>query len=259
MNGIFKQIITKNELWFLSRFFAPGIIFGFTDPLKDVDSDQITLFEKDIKESLMKKKLFGEVSGSKVQIDEMLGGMVYSCVNADLIVQVRDVVKDQIHYLYLMQDWLLSVDYKEEVEFCLYQNKEVLFDELFGKTSVAQKGKMDFLIPVLELDMGLSLLKEEDEVSLSKLFANQQKELNFDLSWFLNAYAHADLHYVFNSICKNQDTRKISNSKVGVVKIEDVLFWFEKVNASENEVAHLKFDEINADELKTKFEEMIRL
>lgn len=122
--GKFSITLSEPELWIVASQCGQGVIYGMND------SSEETLSETSLEVALKSLKDAGAIwtgpDGEEV-IDELVLGMVYSCIHSHDMLIIQNGSVDKSVYLHFLPDWNLSFTKVPEGYLLIYyQNREAL-------------------------------------------------------------------------------------------------------------------------------------
>lgn len=122
--GRFSITLSKPELWLLASQCGQGIIYG----LEDASEDTMSEASLDLAlQSLKDAGVYWTGTDGQDYLDELILGMVYSCLHSRDMLRIHDGDASKDVYLHFLPDWNLSFT-KTSDGYLLtyYQNRDVL-------------------------------------------------------------------------------------------------------------------------------------
>lgn len=254
--------LSLQELWFLAHFFAPGAIFGVENPTNGLSEDQAQALEQKTLQQLEKSGVLVKDNANQYQIDEMIGGMVYSCIHSDVMMAITDQISGKQQFFHFLPQWQLSLTKEDNsYELCIYRNRADIFTSLFPNLPAQVDnpyGEQKFTIPERELELAVSLMDSEKHSQAIQVMKDNLQESALNAAAFLKACIDPDQHLFFDLYYSRNDPQKLHQRRNGLLQLDQTLFWFVRDYTGEEELPILTFVAIDATEAANRFNIMLK-
>ena len=250
------------ELWYLSRFFAPGLIFGISDPFENLDAEKVQMFEEEIKQNLLKEGILRASGTNQYLIDEMIGGMVYSCIHSKDMLVVKDQIYGQVVYYHFLPQWQLALSNTgDECLLTLFKDRSDLFEHavnpgMLENTSVGYK-ESEFTVGERDLELAMSLYENGKHVQAGQILLDNGIHLEMDLDDFFQNYLSPQKAYIFDNYYSRDDSTRINQRRYLLLQLGHSLFWVTRDFAGETAKPILRFQPIHPGEARERFLKML--
>ncbi len=252
--------ISSSELWYLTQFFGPGWIFGVDNPTEGLSQEEKLQFEEKAQTTLSKEGLLLLTGGNQIQIDEMLGGMVYSLLHSKDMLIVRNARSDAEQFFHFLPQWQLELcRIDEEYELTLFKNRKDLFQHVLFSNEIKTEafnvnGK--FRISARDLEMAAYQFESGKEILARELFTNGFGSLPpFDQ--FLEGYLSPEFHLIFDMLYDRNDKKHIHSARNEIMQMNGTLYWVSHDEAGEEATEMMNFTSISPSQAEKRFFNMI--
>lgn len=253
-------ILSSSELWYLAQAFGPGWIFGIDDPTEDLSDEEKVEFEKKAQTMLSKEGLLLPAGGNQLQIDEMLGGMVYSLLHSKDMLIVRNPMTNREQFFHFLPQWQLELcKIGEEYELTLFKNRKDLFQHvLFSNEITAEAFNVNgkFSIGARDLEMAGFLYESGKVPMANEIFSHGHGALP-PVDQFLPGYLTPDFHLIFDMLCDRNDEKRIHSSRNEIMQMNGTLYWVSHNKVEEEAVEMMNFSSITPSQAEKRFNNMI--
>lgn len=252
--------LSSQQLWCLTKLFGPGLIFGIENPYEDLSGEEIEVNESQALVDLEKGGLIKLLNANQIQVDEMLGGMVYSSIHSDdlLVVKKPDGKADRFYHF--LPQWQLEL-YKsgDEYSLTLFKDRSYLFSHIIAIYNLELKGKSEgekFSIGARDLEMAAFLFESGKEQSALKIIEEKPSDIP-RASEFLKAYIKPDFHLIFDMLYEKNDEKRIHTVKNELLQLNGSLYWVSHDVAWEGMLETLNFTPLDMEKAERRFNMML--
>jgi hypothetical protein len=252
--------LTKAEMWFLTRHFGPGWIFGFTDPSIELSSEEINALESRAFHSLEKEDVIRRDQTGQIEVDEMIGAMIYSCINPNDVLIISSPENEAKQIFNFLPNWQLELSKSNEnYVMTLYDSREDILPAILDSNSVTLKsfeGSLSFLFNEKELEMSLFLYKSGKIEKAKEILTDLNSQPSNPLE-FLEYYSSPDFHFIFDIIYDQNKSEKTHSVRNELIQTEMGLFWGVYNEIPDVGKRLLKFTPLNPESVKSRFLRML--
>lgn len=220
--------LTPEELYYLANLFGPGWVFGLEKRSDTLDEEKIKKSAEVAFKSLSKEGLVKRSENNQIQIDEILSGMVYSCIHSNHVLVVKDMKSQKERFFHFLPDWQLEfVFLNDNYELTLFKERADLFRHLcyvYNLNPVPNGEGLKFSINADDLELSSFLL----ENGKSKKAAEILKEIYPDFpdpERFLIEYNESKQDLRFDLILDRGNEGKIRTKTRRLVEIGGIYYW----------------------------------
>jgi hypothetical protein len=253
--------LSHMELWYLASLFGPGWIFGIENPIKGLSEVDVRKRESEIISCLSEEGLISiQSEGKQIQIDEMLGAMVYSCIHSQHILVVKNATNQEERFFHFLPDWQLEfVREDDDYKLTLFKERTSLFDYListFGKRVDQHMKNVPFSIGAKDLEVASYLFRIGKDDKAAQIFTEHNTEF-CDPKSFLKGYSETQNDLRFNMIFNRDDQENIKTKTCRLTEINQTLYWIVHDTEAEEMREILSFTQVNVDRARTFFNQML--
>ncbi len=252
--------LSTPELWYLAQAFGPGWIFGIEDPTEGLSEDEKAQFEEKAQTALSKESLLVPTNGNQIQIDEMLGGMVYSLLHSKDMLIVRNPLNTSEQFFHFLPQWQMELcKVGEDYELTLFKSRKDLFQHILFSHAIEMKafnvgGR--FSIGTKDLEMAAYQFESGNENTAKTIFDDGFGDLpNSD--WFLDRYNAPDFHLLFDMVYERNDEKHIHSTRNEIIQLNGTLYWVSHDEAGEEAVEMMNFTSITPSQAEERFNNML--
>ena len=252
--------LSSSELWYLAQAFGPGWIFGIDDPTEGFSDEEKRQFEEKAQTALSKEGLLVPTGGNQIQIDEMLGGMVYSLLHSKDMLIVRNARSDAEQFFHFLPQWQLELcRIDEEYELILFKNRKDLFQHVLFSNEIKTEafnvnGK--FSISARDLEMAAYQFESGKEILARELFTNGFGSLP-PFGQFLEGYLSPEFHLIFDLLYDRNDKKHIHSARNEIMQMNGTLYWVSHDEAGEEVTEMMNFTSISLSQAEKRFNNML--
>ena len=259
-NSFLSLILGNYELWYLAQAFGPGWIFGIDDPTEGLSKEEKLQFEEQAQSSLTKEGLLLPAGGNRVQIDEMLGGMVYSLLHSKDLLIVRNAINNTEQFFHFLPQWQMELcRVGEEYELTLFKNRKDLYKHiLFSNEIKTEAFNVDgkFSIGIRDLEMAGFLYESGKESLANEIFSQGFGAMPL-VTQFLPGYLTPDFHLIFDMLCDRNDEKRIHSTRNEIMQMNGTLYWISHDEVGEEAIEMMNFSSITPSQAEKRFNKMI--
>jgi len=252
--------LSPQQLWCLTKLFGPGWIYGIDNPYEDLSEEEIAVIERQVLLDLEKEGLINLENANQIRVDEMLGGMVYSCIYSDDLLVLKTPGGKVDRFYHFLPQWQLelfrSVD---EYSLTLFKDRSDLFSHIIDTYDVELNGKnkgKKFSIGTRNLEMAAFLFESGKDQNAEKIFKENPGDIP-PVSEFLKAYLNPDFHLIFDMLYEKNDEKRIHTAKNELLQLDGDLYWVSHDLAGEGTVEILSFMPLHPEEAERRFNMML--
>jgi hypothetical protein len=251
--------LRPNELWFLSRLFAPGWVFGMEGPSENHSENELAEMEQNAYQTLFDEGLITK-KGNQIQIDEFLGGMVYSCIHAKDLLIVNDMLNSKEIYFHFLPQWQLEIcNIDGNYELTLFKQREDLFKHIVFIYELVLDAKSmgkKFSIPQRELELAAFLFESGKEEKAVEVFNQGYGDLP-EAGQFLEDYHNPDFYIRFDLLRNRDDEIKMHAVKNELLQTNQTLYWVSYDEAGEEAIEMMNFTAVDPEQAERRFNLML--
>jgi hypothetical protein len=252
--------LSISELWYLAQAFGPGWIFGIDDPTEGLSDEEKVQFEEQAQIALSKEGLLIPTDGNQIQIDEMLGGMVYSLLHSRDMLIVRNPLNNAEHFFHFLPQWQMELcKVAEGYELTLFKSRKDLFQHIL----FSHKIKMDafnvggrFSIGAKNLEMASYQFESGEENNAKTIFDGGYGDLP-PSDRFLEGYNAPEFHLAFDMVYDRNDEMHIHSTRNEIIQLNGTLYWVSHDEAGEEAVEMMNFISITPSQAEKRFNNII--
>lgn len=252
--------LTTDELYYLANLFGPGWIFGLEKRSDTLDEEQITKSAEVAYTSLSKDGVVIRSNNNQIQIDEILSGMVYSCVHSNHVLVVKDMKSQKERYFHFLPDWQLElVPLKDNYELTLFRERTDLFRHLcfaYNLNPSPNGEGLKFLIDANNLELSSFLLESGKQKQATEILKEAYPDFP-DPETFLDDYSHPVSDLRFDLIFDREDEEKIRTKTRRLVEIGGTYYWITYNEKKEGTDDELIFTSVTLDQAEWLFNQML--
>lgn len=259
-NKKIEIIISFRELWYLINLFGPGWVFGIENPYEELSEEEIIAFEKQASLDLEKAGIIKINKANQIEIDEMLGGMVYSCIHSKHLMVLKTPNGESERFYHFLPQWQLELFKSgDEYSLTLFKERSDLFSyisDAYGLNLKEKSKKMNFHISSRELEIAAFLFESGKEQKAEEIFKDNPGEMPSALD-FLKGYVDPEFHLTFDMIYERDDDELIHSAKNELIQANGELYWVSHDEAGEELMEISIFSPMSAEETERRFNMML--
>jgi len=193
------------ELWYLAKFFGPGVIYGVNDPTLGMSQEEITQTETEVEKSLLTKGLIQNKENNKIGLEESVVPLIFSCVHPKHVLTIKNVINQEEKIYYFLPKWQLELKQKDGnyVLSPLQEREEIVNSTLSEIDASIIKNDITFQVDVNEriLELAIYLFEQQkrekaiEELILAGVTDFQQEILQA----FINPFVFLQLNMVYHT------------------------------------------------------------
>jgi hypothetical protein len=216
------------EFWYLAKTFGPGLAFGVMDPTENLSNEDLEKAEAGAVESLKKAGVIKSDSEDQIQMDELLGAMIYSSIHSNdvLVLKSRAIEKEQFYHF--LPDWQMKFSQEgEDYQLTLFKNREDLLKDILFSNNFTSTGHFEerkFSILARELEMGVSLFELDQRDQAIKVIKSSVVGDLREPEEFLAAYSRSKPALSIKMIY-NRNDKSIHECIYDLIQLSDDLYW----------------------------------
>jgi hypothetical protein len=261
-NNNLRLSLSKQELWHLANFFGPGWIYGVENPYEDFSDEQITTFEKQASSELEKEGFIKISNTNQIQVDEMLGGMVYSCIHSNHLLILNTANGKEKRFYHFLPDWQLELfKSNDEYSLTLFKERSDLFPHIIKSFDVNLQEKsqdVQFSIGVRDLELAAFLFESGKQQKAEEIFKTKSSGEIPSAEKFLYGYLNPNFHFIFSMLYERNDEKRIHSTKNELIQVNETLYWISHDEVGEEELLELlSFSSVSAEEAEHRFNLML--
>ncbi len=252
--------LSTSELWYIAQLFGPGWIFGVDDPTETLAEGEVAELETKAFESLSGEGMISHEGGNRIRIDEIVGGMVYSCIHSKDLMVVKDLSSGSKSFYHFLPDWQLEMCQVDgDYELTLFKDRSDLFQHILYSFEV----KLDedsngsrFSIPAKELEIAAFLF---DSGKVDQAITNLESNLIkiSSVEDFLKGYLNPDSHIRFDMLMNRDDEERIHTYRNELLRFSDSLYWITHDEPTEEAAEIMNFTPVSPKIAEQRFNLML--
>lgn len=248
--------LTPLELWYLAQFFGPGWIFGVDDPTKGLSKNEIIQMETKVIHNLSDEGIIVHEGGNQIRIDEIIGGMVYSCIHSNHLLVVKDLSNGNKRFFHFLPQWQLELcEIDGEYELTLFKERSDLFKHVLfahGLKLIDNHKTGNFAISAKELELATYLFDSGKIDQAIKIFENCHGEFP-SIIIFLQDYIEPNFHLCFDLLLNCNDDSTIHTVRNELLSCSHSLYWVSHDEAGEEAIEMLHFSSVLQKQAEERF------
>ena len=221
--------LSENEFWLLAKYMGPGLVLGIDDPMREMSEDEITQFEHKALQSLKEAGLLSIDPPSNIQIDKVLGAIVYSCIHEYDFLLVKQPIINEERFYYFLPGWQVELNKTlTHYELSLFKERRDLFLHIFNSLfSDSNSGENDvkFTIGKLGLETALFLYNSGQTQKSGQLLSENSVGRIEDPIRFLKGYSKPSNHFIISFVRNLKKKDMKIRSDYELVHTETDLYW----------------------------------
>jgi len=252
--------LTAHELWFLSKLFAPGLIFGVDDPSEGLSEEEIEVAETEAYTALNQAGVVEMEAAGQLRIDEMLGAMVYSLIHSTDMLALKVPNGEVDRFFHFLPQWQLELCQVDVgYQLTLFKERSDLFPHILGlsKTTL-HDGQMDINFSIGERDLELAAFLYESgkkDRALEVMSSTITHQPLMDR--FIQGYLTPELHLIFDTLYERDDKDKMHSRRNELLQTRDGLYWLSHDLAGEEALPIIHIRGITPEGAQARFELML--
>jgi hypothetical protein len=248
--------LTANELWSLSKLFAPGLIFGVEDPTQGMTDEEIQAAEAEVYTTLNQAGVLEMEASGQLRIDEMLGAMVYSTIHSTDMLTLKTPGGGAARYYHFLPEWQLELCQAEDgYQLTLFKERADLLPHILdiSKTKLhAGDSVSSFVISERDLELAAFLYESgKKERALEVMSGDKSQQSQMEI--FLQDYLAPELHLVFDMLYDRDDEDKMHSRRNELLQTSEGLFWLSHDLAGEEALPIIHVNPITPEEVQARF------
>lgn len=245
--------LEEYQLWFLISLFGPGWVFGIEDPTKGLQEKEIEKIKKEAIAEFESKGLMEFKGGNELTIDEMLGGMAYSLVNADNLIIVKNLKTGRSNYFFFLPQWqveLTRIDGEYQVTYL--KDRANITDRVLDNIELNHKEVApDSVFHIIDKYFELAISKYEDgEIKEADKILAKFAEGDINNKSFIHDYQNSQYHLVINLIIGLKNDKFIAKQKYELINSSGVPYWVSHDPLGESGKVSMSFTPMTSSEIK---------
>jgi hypothetical protein len=251
--------LRPNELWYLVKLFAPGWIFGVEDPADIYSEDELAEMAQEAYKTLSEEGLIKQ-NGNQIQIDELLGGMIYSCIHSKDLLIVKDILKRKECFFHFLPQWQLELCKNDgNYELTLFEQREDLLKHIIDNNLIdldVISPEKKFSIPQRGLELAAFLFDSGKKEKAVEVFNQGYGDLPA-AEQFLEEYHNPDFYIRFDLLLNRDDEIKMHAVRNELLQTNHVLYWISYDEAGEEAIEMMNFTAVNPEQAEGRFNLML--
>ena len=197
------------ELWYLAKFFGPGVIYGVNDPTLGMSQEEITQTETEVEKSLLTKGLIQNKENNKIGLEESVVPLIFSCVHPKHVLTIKNVINQEEKIYYFLPKWQLELKQKDGnyVLSPLQEREEIVNSTLSEIDASIIQNKITFQVDVNEriLELAIYLFEQQkrEKVIEELILAGMPDFQQEILQAFINPLVFLQLNMVYHTNERN--------------------------------------------------------
>lgn len=256
----FMVHLSPQELWFLAQLFGPGLIFGVDDPTEDLTEEEIQAAQVEVYNSLKEAGLLNMEGSNQLQIDEILGSMVYSTIHSADMLTLKQPGTQEERFYHFLPEWQLSLRKLEDgYLLTLFKERTDLFPHIIEEVNATlHPGNSDFNFTVKDRDLELAafLYESDKKEQALEVLASVPLTAN-QLESFIQGYIAPEAHLVFDMLYSRDDEEKTSAQRSELLQTEDALYWLSHVLVGDEKNPFTQVETISPEAAQTRFNALL--
>lgn len=255
--GSLSVTLPHNELWYLARIHAPGILYGVNNPYEKLSEDEVTNAESETVADLIKSDVLRFEEKKGFLIDEFVNGMVFSCIHSDhmLVLKNNDTKEEML--IHFLPNWHLTLRTTDKgYELTVFQNREKLWkflEENFIKIHPHSKEGKPIILWDKKLELATYLAEtgkwENAIAEIKESFGGNTETTSSFLTEMVSSSLNLDVSMIYN----RKDPDLISQFSLKILSGKTQNYWVSKVMSLLDEHTYYKLEPLTADLIKKKF------
>jgi len=248
--------MTIQEIKYLSSLHGPGLIYGINNPnLQLSDEDLIRLENKTIEE--LQKTGIIKQQGNKLLVDEFINAMVYSCINSDHLLVIKDKKVNKESYIHFLRDWQLLIEpVKGECNLIAFENRNYLWEYIkehhFEYQEKDQKN-LEIIVSDKDLEISTYLMDSEQPENAVNHFMEKSITDQVISKEFLKELLNPVEDLEFNLIYNHKDPNLAYQFWFKIFVYMNFYIFITKNFSIQNYEEYLNLKLISFDSLEKKF------
>jgi len=255
-NSILTVSLDTKELWYLLRYFPSGIVFGLENPYLNYNEEEINNEKNRVVNTLIQKNIiirneFG------LQVDEMVGSMVYSLINFKDQIIISDQVRKNEIKIHFLPNWILGFIKNDDlIEMILFKDIDTLWDYIthyFNIPIVNNTQKEQIHLREKDFELLLAFGESNRINNGLRLFGSNDLERLKKLNQFVNSYNKTKFRLGIIATYNYQDIIIAHQKKYELVFIDNYLYWIQNDAAGDNSEKYLVFKPCSFNNFQKEF------
>ena len=259
-DSLLSMTLSNCELWYLAQAFGPGWVFGIDDPTEGFSEEEKRQFEQKAQTALSREGLLLPAGNNQIQLDEMLGGMVYSLLHSKDLLIVRNAKSHAEQFFHFLPQWQMELcGIGEEYELTLFKDRNDLFQHVLFSNEIRMEAfnvKGRFSLGARDLEMA-GFLYESGKIPLAnEIFSHGFGALP-PADQFLPGYLTPDFHLIFDMLYDRNDEKRIHSTRNEIVQMNGTLYWISHDEVGEEATEMMNFTSVTPQKAEQRFNLML--
>jgi len=253
-------ILNSHELWTIAKHFGPGLIFGVDDPTEGLTEEEINAAEIKAYHDLNAAGLLVRAESGNPQIDEILGGMVYSCIHSRDLLVLKSPSSNIERFYHFLPEWQMELcQVKDGYQLTLFKERKDLFEHILAVSGAklnGQEKKLMFVTGARDLELAAFMYDTGKKASALEILPSDKSSPQA-MKNFLSGYLSPEFHLIFEMLYARDDEIQVHNQRNELLQTDDGLFWLSHHIAGEESMKIIDLQAVTADQAKENFNKML--
>jgi len=238
-------LLTNSELWYLVKLNAPGVVVGINNPYEGMADEEIIKKESESLESLMKSGIVQYGKNQRIEIDDFINGMVYSCMHSDHILEISDD-KYGGTYIHFLSNWQMIVRCVNEfVEMTIYRDPQDLWEYIKDfylpeLSSVEEEGEI--IVLNRDLEIATYLYQNNNSIKAIEILSSDLQFSKSYIETFLAEITKLKREVEFTYTYNHNSPENVNQYWFKIILGPSKNYWITKVVSTIEAVEYLKFE-----------------
>lgn len=254
--------LSNYELWYLSKLFAPGLLFGVDDPTVSMSEEEIQAADDAAYRSLNQAGLIKMDGKEKLEVDEILGGMVYSCIHSKEMLSVSTSGSADVRFFHFLPQWQLEMYQLDDgYQLTLFKERSDLFTHVLKEHQVNfHGGQSGEKFTILENDLKeAAALYSSGEKERALEVVKTEPTQYFCLEELIQGYHAPQQHLILDMLYDRDDDHMMHSRRNELLQTNKFLFWLSYDQAGDEGVSVINVTSFTSEECHERFNLMLPL
>jgi len=247
------------ELWYLAKFFGPGVIYGVNDPTLGMSQEEITQTETEVEKSLLTKGLIQNKENNKIGLEESFVPLIFSCVHPKHVLTIKNVINQEEKIYYFLPNWQLELKQKDGnyVLSTLQDREEIVNNTLSEIDARIIQNDIKFQVDVNEriLELAIYLFEQQKREKAIEVLNRAGITDNFEI--ILDAYIDSIIYFELNMVYHINEKRLINNVQMQLIQTTKLLLQTTRYFHSDKQVWKLEIKALSFEAAKESLVQLL--
>jgi len=251
--------LSSFELWYLTKYFGPGVLYGINDPTLGMSDEQVTQIDVEVEKGLLARGLLHNIEVNEFSLDESIVPITYSCVHPQHVLTLENNLNQEEKVYYFLPKWQLELSKDDDMYVLkVLKKREELVDDVLSEIDARLiQGNHNFQADINEKSLEFAIYLYEQQQK-DKAFEELKKAgLTDNFENILDAYINPITFLEMNMVYHINEKRLINDSQMQLIQTTKCLFQTTRYYHGDEDAWKFDIKEVSFEQAKESLIQML--